>query len=551
MNVLISNNDSLTDKATAFQRQSGEPGHRLESAPLETIPASATTTAPDRTTSKQTTYVYDGYGHLVSIDNGSDALGPRRFYTDASGRILLKEQGGTASHALIVNGEMLGMSGNDGAAEGFGAHFVPAGDASLNGAPGSYTVQKDGETLRDIALRLWGDGNLWILIADANGIGSVDGVSKGDVITIPARGTLLHNDYTTFRPYSDYPMIGDVVPTLPAPAGEQGCGRVGQAIQLAISIVATNLFGAIPGNIAAQVVAMAMGDQDSFNWDSVARAAFSSGATMGVNAYLGPISESLEGIDTALELARRAAAGSILSQGASMALGLQDRMNWNEVAATSISRGIGDSIRNALAAPEVQSRIGPLGASIASSFGQSLASAILGGERMDYPRLALDSFGNGLANAWQAQRHESQQQTLLERSLGTDAGNNGWNPQGGNGYNTVDPFNSFDTLDSSDVWDVLLAHAIASSGQGMPDDATDAEWMNHALASAGFDDLWTLSEARLARLSRKSRPVTFSDARFEYGKLAYAATRAPSAEQVWQQKLDAALGLWNDAGEMF
>lgn len=544
--MLVYNNDSRTDMASALQRQSGENFSRTENAPLEEMPPPAIPNKPYPAITAETTYVYDGYGHLVSINNSSDTLGPRRFYTDASGQILLKEQGGAASRALVVNGEMLGMSGingtggRDGTADSFGSHFVPTGDGSLTGAPTSYTVQREGETLRDIALGIWGDGSLWILIADANGIGSSDGIKKGDVITIPVRGTLLHNDYTTFKPYSDYPMTGDVIPQLPMPAAEQGCGRIGQAIQLAVSIVATNLFGSIPGNIAAQVVAMAMGNQDSFSWDAVARAALTAGAASGVNAYLGPIAESLEGIDTALEIAKRAAVSSILAQGASMAADLQDRMKWNEVAAASVSRGIGEGIRDALASPDVLSRIGPLGASIATSFGQNLASAILGGDRVDMPRLAMDSFGNGLANAWQPQAGESQQQSSLGHSLDS----NEWNWHEGGGYNVYHGYSGSDGDHLDDPWSSLLNQAIASSGPGMPDDATDAEWMNHALASAGFDDPWRLSEARLAR---KMKRMPFSDARFEYGKLAYAANRAPSAEQVWQQKLDAARGLWNIA----
>jgi hypothetical protein len=525
MNVLVYNKDSRMEGGAALLRTSASKNQPA----LQGTAATPVSTARE-TAQRQTVYVYDGYGHLASIGGPGPEDRFRRFQTDVDGHILLKEESGRQNHALIVNGQMLGMSGAD------GEHTFTGPAASLHGsgvdhAPATYTVQDDSETLRDIARKFWGDASLWSLIADANGM---EAVHKRDVIVIPARSTVLHNDASTFRPYSPAEMTGDVMPVLPAPAGEQGCGRIGQVIELAVSIIATNLFGAIPGNLASQVVAMAMGDQDDFSWESLARSALTAGVSLGMDAYLGPISESLEGIDRAMDLAGRAAASSVIAQGAAMATGLQDRFQWRDVAASALSQGIGDSIRHALNAPDVLDRIGPLGASLASAFGDRLTGALLRGGRVNLPGLLLDSFGNALGNAWSSApsgvQAVSQQAFLLDGLEENTAAGMAvpWN------------FNAADGYSSEDEWKARVAQALTMGGTGLPDDATDAEWMAQTMSAAGFGEEWVMTDTGLRR---KAPRRSFSDARFEYGKLAYAATRTLTAEQVWQQKLDAVRGL--------
>jgi len=132
---------------------------------------------------------YDANGHLVGVtgQGQNNAGNTRVLFNDQAGRVLRREQGGHVTHTLIANGEIIGSASDQGApvADTFGSSYIPISDASLSSGPGSYTVQA-GDTLQSIAKAMWGNAGLWYRLADAN---SVDTVSEGDVITIPARST--------------------------------------------------------------------------------------------------------------------------------------------------------------------------------------------------------------------------------------------------------------------------------------------------------------------------------------------------------------------------
>src|SRR3954468_22411608 len=83
-------------------------------------------------------------------------------------------------------------------------------------APGSYVVGA-GDTLRSISLAVFGDPQLWYLIADQNGLRSNTDLKAGQQLVIPNRITNLHNDYQTFQVYAPGMLIGDTSPTLPDP----------------------------------------------------------------------------------------------------------------------------------------------------------------------------------------------------------------------------------------------------------------------------------------------------------------------------------------------
>jgi hypothetical protein len=78
-------------------------------------------------------------------------------------------------------------------------------------------VVSAGDTLRGIALAVFGDAQLWYLIADANGLKTDADLTTGRNLSIPNKVTNLRNAADTFKPYAPGAIIGDTTPTLPDP----------------------------------------------------------------------------------------------------------------------------------------------------------------------------------------------------------------------------------------------------------------------------------------------------------------------------------------------
>ena len=96
----------------------------------------------------------------------------------------------------------------------FDVNYQPINSSYPGMAVQAYTIQS-GDTLQSIALTLWGDANLWYLIADANGISGRTQLVAGQILTIPNKVTNFHNTSQTFRPYNPGQAVGDTLPTLP------------------------------------------------------------------------------------------------------------------------------------------------------------------------------------------------------------------------------------------------------------------------------------------------------------------------------------------------
>jgi YD repeat-containing protein len=99
----------------------------------------------------------------------------------------------------------------------FDQNYEPINDNFPSNAAASYTVRRNGETLRDIAQAMWGDSSLWYLIAEANGMLGDSTLAAGRVLVIPNKVTNIHNNSTTWRPYIAGEAIGRVDPMLPQP----------------------------------------------------------------------------------------------------------------------------------------------------------------------------------------------------------------------------------------------------------------------------------------------------------------------------------------------
>jgi hypothetical protein len=226
----------------------------------------------------------------------------------------------------------------------FDSNYQPITASDPGSAPAGYTVQ-DGDTLQTIAARLWGDGSMWWLIADANGLTGTETLQAGQTLQIPNKVTNVHHNTSTFEVYDPSQKLGDLQPGVlptPAPPKHGGCGIIGKILTAIVAIVVTwATFGALSGvlgpvlggaiagaagSIASQGFAILTGNQDHFSWKAVGMAALEA-------ALFGP--QPLPDKITVASIAQAALVGATrnaITQGIGVAIGLQDRFDWTGVA---------------------------------------------------------------------------------------------------------------------------------------------------------------------------------------------------------------------------
>lgn len=401
-------------------------------------------------------YAYDANGHMVrTIDAHDNLLPQHRFVNDANGTVLYADYTSATDpntayngqRQMVVNGEVLGRYGQTiDQRYPRGNPFIPGADVikpevSFSfgyqpidgnypaGSPGVYAVQVN-DTLQSIAKGAYGDGNLWYLIADANGLMSNADLRAGQVITVPTRVTSANN-VNTFKPYDPSKIANDTPTMLARPQDEKGCGGVGQVIVAVVAIVVTiysagALSGASGGfmtvmqagtttlgagfsgtavaagaigSAVSQAVGVASGVQDQFSWQGVALSAVASGVASGMS------SSSLVGSIKDLTnpfVARVAtqALSNAATQGIAVVTGLQDRFSWKSVAASAVSAGISQGLNAAMDYYPGQSGAQfDLGKSLISGLGGSLAGQVARGGRVNAATLASDAFGNVLGDS--------------------------------------------------------------------------------------------------------------------------------------------------------
>lgn len=403
--------------------------------------------------------VYDANGHLAAVSDSAAPANNRTFINDAEGRALSVKQGEHIERQLIVNGEVLGRFGVgvdalDPRGSSNAPNFRPVAEFSfgyqpINGhypgaSPGVYTVRQ-GDTLQSIARGAYGDSKLWYRIAEANGLGGDRDLRVGQTLNVPALAGGVHNDAETFQPYDASRITGDTSPALPMPGNGGGCGGVGQVIMIVVAIVVTvytagtaagawgafgtagtapvgATFGATlqtgaaaltggygttgiaaaavggaVGSVASQAVGNVIGAQDGFSWKQVAMSAIGAGVSSGLGGALNGVQATLAGSglnDTFV----RAATTNALTQGAGVALGLQDGFSWRSVAAAAVGTGVGEAVGSAAAASLGASPLGRFGAGVVSGLAGGATAASLRGGRVTMQQVAIDAFGNALGS---------------------------------------------------------------------------------------------------------------------------------------------------------
>jgi YD repeat-containing protein len=401
---------------------------------------------------------YDSGGNLTGVEFVSSGVSGRTDYVNiASGKALGSWHSINDNMSALVynfhyyaNDVQIGLVGSDGAPEtdyataldqrgttpgnlfrsgspvsyaDFDQSYEPANPGNPGMANGSYTVN-DGDTLSSIALAQWGDASLWYLIADANGLTGSANLAAGQVLTIPAKVTNLHNSASTFKVYDPNSAIGNTDPLQPPPpsAGKHGgCGGLGQILLVAIAVAVIaisqhyELFAALgpvlggaaagaAGSVISQGIGLATGIQDKFSFKGVALAAIAGGVTGGLNQLghladvgkiggtFGKAAQFVNG-SSFLSGVARGALSSTLTQGISVATGLQHKFDWVGVAAAGIGNGAGSQVK-----------LGGIGGRLVSGMADAIANAatrslITGTDFGDNIMAALpDVIGNTIGN---------------------------------------------------------------------------------------------------------------------------------------------------------
>ncbi|WP_394539177.1 deaminase domain-containing protein [Lysobacter enzymogenes] len=280
----------------------------------------------------------------------------------------------------------------------FDQNYLPINSLYPTAAPGSYIV-KAGDTLQTIAAALWGDSAMWYLLADANNLAPTQALIPNTVLTVPNKVANIHNNASTFKPYDAGSAMGNTSPTVPEPppppAAKKGCGGFVRILAVVVSIVVTYYLGPVAGQwvgnaivggaiagaagaVASQAVLIAGGEQNGFDWKGVALGAVGGAVTAGL-ATPGASNAMAEfGIKSGVAQAMtRAAVGNIASQGAAMAIGVQDKFDWKGVAISAAGAGVGYKVSGWIAGSEWAKTVSPITSNAVGRVGAGLASGIV------------------------------------------------------------------------------------------------------------------------------------------------------------------------------
>jgi len=329
-------------------------------------------------------------------------------------------------------------------------NYTPISEAYPAATP-SVIVAQAGDTLRSVAARAYGDASLWYIIAQENGLTNPDqDLTDGMQLRVPNQVVSLSNTSNSFKPFNPADAIGNMTPDLPTPPVPKGCGVIGMIIMVVVAVVVTvftagaaaaalgpllgsfgsavvgGAIGAAVGSIASQGVGIAIGAQDKFSWSAVGKAAIGGaigGALFGVTSFDGSAVEGApstgllnsssgafaNGIKTFansfgkaagfVQGATNAAISNVLTQGASMAFGLQHSFSWRDVAASAAGGGVAAVVQGAVGPKLGGSFLGTVATKTLTGFSAGVTQKVVSGGKIDYASIAADAFGNALGNA--------------------------------------------------------------------------------------------------------------------------------------------------------
>ena len=136
-----------------------------------------------------------------------------------------------------VNGQLIGQTDLAGAKLDATTRLTAYSSSDVGA--GSVTVQ-DGDTLKSIAQRVYGEESLWYVLADANAIDDDSQLVAGTELKAP-QVTTHQNDANTFKPYDPNQVIGPTTPSLPyvAPPPKQHCNTLATILVIVVVVIVT------------------------------------------------------------------------------------------------------------------------------------------------------------------------------------------------------------------------------------------------------------------------------------------------------------------------
>lgn len=189
---------------------------------------------------------------------------------------------------------------------------------------------------------------------------------------------------------------------------------------------AAGAIGAAVGSIVSQGLGMAMGMQDKFSWQQVGVAAIAGGVTAGLGSQeftSGSFSDVFSsGIAGDVE---KAAVGNMVTQGLSVATGMQEKFSWTQVAAAVAGSAASQALGGAIS--DIGGSIGFSGKLSNGLFTGTTLGLVNGGlqaeithQKPNWGEIAAQSFGQSLGNTLIEDKVLSDSAVTAE-SLGTGA----------------------------------------------------------------------------------------------------------------------------------
>ncbi len=301
-----------------------------------------------------TEYVYNTDNQLVEFVDTVTQANDRFFAVDQNGNTLTAVRGNftdpgaygeiatalttpgpatQAEHFFFARGQSVGSFGvlrdNNGTpTASFDVNYTPVSANYPAQAP-AQVVTQTGDSLWIVASRVYGDGSLWYVIAQANGLSDPNQALKvGTILKIPSVVVSVSNGAGVFKPFNGATALGNTTPTQPpappppppppppAPSGGGGgCGVAGTVL-LIVAVVAVTVVTA--GALAPVGAAIAAGVGEAVG--SAAVGTLIAGAAVGAVA---------------------AAAGNVAEQGALIASGQQSGFSAGELGQSAVQGGIG------------------------------------------------------------------------------------------------------------------------------------------------------------------------------------------------------------------
>jgi YD repeat-containing protein len=293
---------------------------------------------------------YDAWGRRVAVRENtplSSNLGTlddriRYFSYDGTGNILQRREGTLKNGAFnqdalqatqnqlyaYVGGQLVASGKRNGEVDVVGRLTAYQ---SNNAAGSSRTTVLAGETLRGIAQRVYGNANLWYVLAEANAIADDSGLTAGTTLVVP-EVKVTANDATTFKPFSPQEAIGSTSPSLPyiEPPPKEHCNGIAMVLMVIVAVVAT-IFTAGAAALALGAVASGTGF-------------FAAGAAvLGGTALAGATTFAATAAIAGAAFAG-GMAGSIASQAVGKAMGVVDSFSLRSAVAGGIGAMVGAGV---------------------------------------------------------------------------------------------------------------------------------------------------------------------------------------------------------------